>query len=475
VLNFTISADSYLIFDDWDWLKYRFFNDGRYFPWFVTVIVDGLNLNYTKTQTGQLMVYSLSLINIAIGATILFVAVTRCCVLNKQQKVILFLAVIAIFANPFYGDMFQFAECIFPFSFVFPVTVWAALVATDARRSWLLRFAYSFFLSSLAVMCYQPFSLLFPILFTVFWFCNLTNCNAVSKKGIVESCKQYMCGMGAFALSLLTNVIAISLLSPVSESRRFLLSLVDGIVAVIDIKPLLWANTYGLTVPLLFAFVFVISVCFAYKCYLVYRHTKFMIFAFGASVIIIYALIFIFLFVNYWATPRVLTPFPALPSFVVVMAICAAKSCAQMKYVNGLMTISLLCLIVNYYGSTISLGHGFLHSNERDWYEMTRIVHQIEAHEEQYSITITQVAFSHDLNPAFFYSGVTGAFCLNARVLSREWVWQPFLTHLAAREFEEIPFPVEIEGVSMRCKDWDEFLPEEQILFYGNTAFIFFY
>lgn len=117
--------------------------------------------------------------------------------------------------------------------------------------------------------------------------------------------------------------------------------------------------------------------------------------------------------------------------------------------------------------------------NALDKEYVNQVSAKIDAYEQEVGEQITKIAMENDLHPTSGYASVE-RYCApyktmmsSARVIS--WSQVMLIQYVSGRDLERIPMPEDILAEYFEGKDWDSFIPDEQMVFDGDTLYIVTY
>lgn len=112
-------------------------------------------------------------------------------------------------------------------------------------------------------------------------------------------------------------------------------------------------------------------------------------------------------------------------------------------------------------------------TSRRDLAEAEGIVEAIYAHEQTGGETIEQVCVIQDRIPNYYYPDTKKRVMdINLRQIVVEWEQVNILTALSGRTFEHTFVSEEEAAAVVQGRNWNEFIPEEQLVFDGNRLYI---
>jgi hypothetical protein len=174
-----------------------------------------------------------------------------------------------------------------------------------------------------------------------------------------------------------------------------------------------------------------------------------------------------------WAVPRTLVGIA-----FIISALCIVITCT-IKRKNGrvalLIILSIAFLVNVYHVQAMSINQ--FANNRLDQEYAMNVSRAIDEYENSTGETVSKIAFREDSGPMYAYYGnvryIIGD--MNLRAARIGWACVPLINYYAQRDFEFVEMDEEVYDKYFKDKNWDFFVPDEQMIFIGDTLYLAVY
>jgi hypothetical protein len=175
---------------------------------------------------------------------------------------------------------------------------------------------------------------------------------------------------------------------------------------------------------------------------------------------------------NVWMVPRTLIGIAFIISALCIAVIRNTKSGTRRI---ALLTVLSLAFLVNvFHLQAISINQ--YANNRLDQEYALNVALCIEAHERGTGETIRKIAFCFDSQYIMHNGNIRySAGDMNLRAVVYSWADTENINYYAGRDFQETVMDDEIYNNYFKDKNWDFFVPEEQLVFVGDTVYVAVY
>lgn len=429
------------------------------------------------------------LICIALSITILFISLQKKFgPLTKAKLLLLAVAVALVYVNPFVSALALFPEAgaFIGAGFVF-VTL-AAVIA--ARKITFFNALISFGLLSAALGTYQPFIGFFAfITFSLMFAEHRLELNRTTLTRSV-----YFAAI--LAISSVGNIVigkALCKLFGVVQNYRVgdfsLQTIVSNIKYILAQQGSVW-NGMQHSLPqylgMIVAGFFLLSIVL---CFIVLSVKKMRdkqlhfnglignaLLSLGA-----FALCYASVFAPYLLTDNITFPSRAILSLfsVFLLLVVMLLSVSDSKIVHWVASTVLSIFLMFCVLAVTKMGVSQLMVNALDREYAQQVSQQIAAYEVENGNSVTKISMINDAAPMYQYPSVAHycapyySFINSARVVS--WSQVTLIEYVSEHELKRVPMPDDILARYFANKDWVSFVPEEQIVFDGDTLYLVTY
>jgi len=445
---------------------------GRWFNALIVLAMDTLGIHRVLDQQFGFTVF---VIVLAFCATLLVCRVKSLLEPCTTKKIVLFNCIFLIsFVNVFTAELFYFPEATVLYACGILLATIPVFILT---KTWSIRRIFvSCSLLVLSISVYQAFFESFIILSLGIML--IQNDFRFSKAALFKTLKTLLVGISGVIIAVPLSSLVIKLLG-VSKQERFIQ--LDPDILLTNIKNVFYFHRYyffsaGTFSVVLSTICLCILIVLAIQLVMRIREKRFLDFLFIVALLAgSYILVFTphFFGQTFFPAPRTLVPFFSWLSLVIITALSISKK--ELFYsviVSG--CVLFLCLNI-FWIQQIAANQLVLNAMDRQY--AARIIEEIEKYEESSGYTVTRFGYSLDALLTPGYSDYTWLSIYNIGDSARHTSWSmPGLLHfVSGRQFESIPMDKKVFDQYFAGKDWDRFVPEEQMYFIGNTLYLVCY
>lgn len=429
------------------------------------------------------------LICLALSITILFLALEKkLAPLSKVKLLLLAVAVALFYVNPFVSALALFPEAGAFIGAGFLFVTLAAVIAS--KKITVLNALLCFVLLSAALGTYQPFIGLFAFAAFSLLFAEYRlelNRTTLTRSIYIVS----MLAVGS-VVNILFGKALVELFDVVQHYRvgDFSLSVIFS-----NIKPILiqqgsvW-NGMQHSMPkylgliVLAFFLLSIAVCFCVQSIRKLRAKQLRPGGFiGNALLSLGACVFCYacVFAPYLLTDNIFFSTRAILSLFGVFLLFAVMllSVTDSKLLHWAALAGLSILLMFSVFAITKMGVSQLMVNALDREYAQEVTRQIKTYEKETGLSVTKIAMINDAAPTYQYPYVEHycapyySFINSAKFVN--WSQAMLIQYVSGRELERIPMPEDVLAQNFADKDWPSFVPEEQILFEGDTLYLVTY
>ena len=464
------SVDSYSIIYDNSGKQYLM--QGRVVSYILNLILNKFNINTTLNQ--QALTFSLILC-ISLSVTILIDIIYRIWE-NKNFINILAINVLVLisFLNVFLLEWYLYPEITLFLAIGLITTVMGILTLSISDN--LLNSIISFIFILISMEIYQANLGIFIIYSLI--ICFIKNKGDLNKKSIFSSIKILLIG----GITSIINIFILKYLvytgiAPRSDRDPTLnFELIkNNFYGILQDQKNIWINTYDFLPKYVLTIYFMaIVILIIYSIKKKNLNKKTFIYLVCIS-IISYLIIFVpHLFTNdLWIAQRTIISFFILLTFGGLVALFFNNNDVNKNLV--LIIVSVFFLIINYiYIQSIASNH--IASNKIDQQFSVIINNEIEKYEKENNIKINNIAAQNDIEPTYHYKNIK--YCIydtNVRAFVTPWANVNMINYYSNNNYNKVEMDSEIYNQYFKSKNWDEFIPEEQMVFKGDTLYLIIY
>lgn len=165
-----------------------------------------------------------------------------------------------------------------------------------------------------------------------------------------------------------------------------------------------------------------------------------------------------------WLTPRTITGVFCLIGFIFLTI---AHWCQEALFQKILAPLGICFVCLNIFQIQV-IGINHYKSNQLDKEYALLIQEEIENYEQSTGITITKIAPIQDMSPLQGYPGIRySLYDVNMRAYFVSWANVEALNYYTGESYEKIPW----SNSEVPFSNWDSFVPEEQLIFNGDTLY----
>lgn len=100
----------------------------------------------------------------------------------------------------------------------------------------------------------------------------------------------------------------------------------------------------------------------------------------------------------------------------------------------------------------------------------------IQRYSDETGIIIHSIAMRLDSNPSWSYDGIKYvSYDINVKNMVRSWAYIPLINRINNTNYQFVDMNEEVWNTFFAGKDWNEFLPDEQIIFQNDIAYLAVY
>ena len=197
----------------------------------------------------------------------------------------------------------------------------------------------------------------------------------------------------------------------------------------------------------------------------------------AAWVLSVLCICYTFVYIPHFAANHMNVAPRSIVGLFLVLSMCFVL--AILMGTKWIRVLSIACvagiLTVSYVHISQTIDDHLL-TSQRDMNEAEKIVSAIDAHEQAGGELIEEVCVVQDTMPNYYYSDIQKCIMdINLRQMHIEWEQVNIIMALSGRTFEHV-FASKGESDSIvQGRNWDEFVPEEQLVFEGNRLYIITY
>lgn len=467
-LNMHFSLDSYAVYFDMD--APNQLRQSRFMNYIFIRLFELMGINTCRSQVLLTFIFMLmSALSASIITNILDKSFNG---LSIKKYIAVDFAVLITFVNVFILEWYLYPEItlFYGLSLVFSVLALLILYKNTGFLSCLIS-GVCVFISLNFYQASMPLFVVYGLMIVA-----VKNKLTINYKSFKETVSVILVGGVSSVFMLIVQKIAISVGITGGGDRDAKLGLeivLSNCIQVIKLQKKVWEGFEFLPSWLLPVFALVAFITFIY-------------FSRGKLKINNYVYYFVLLMISYiiifaphfvtetiWLVPRTIIAIGAFFSAMVVCVIFVVDN----RAVRYSIIISVVFLIMNGIQiKKVALNH--LKSNSLDEEYSIIIQNEIEKYETINNIKIKNIAAVNDISPKYNYEGIEYAppsSDTNIRAFVVPWAQVNIINYYNNTDYKQVEMNEEIYGKFFADKDWDSFIPEEQMVFDGDTLNIAYY
>lgn len=475
MLDIHFSADTFDILSTFDNNVDVHLRDGRFITALLYKLLAVAGINVAKSQS--LFVFLFMLTAAALAAYL------ACRILRTVEREDVFAllgtnaAMLLLFHNAFLAEWYIFGECMLMYAVSIACAVWSVLayrrLASAGGAEAVRHIAVSFLALTLSLGTYQVSVGIYVGLLLTFVFIEKAD---IRKKLLLAagglSLGAFACVINLFIVKLLTWT---HVMPPTDRGAATDISTVLGnIRSLIAKQPEIWRG-YGIfpayILPVFFLAAAGLFLFFAIRRRIP-RSTVLLAIVFSLC---IYAGSFIphLVAADFWVSHRTLVPLFAVFSFWIVALFSSETQCLPEQRIAASLAVVFL------FGNGLLMKDIFsnhLAMEELDTAYAKAIGNYIADHSGKTGDAISHIALAWDEEPTWSYDGIDYvSYDLNTRNVLRSWSNVPLINYANHTKYQKAEMDPDVWEEFFAGKNWDVFLPEEQIVFRNHTAYIAIY
>lgn len=475
MLNQHFSADTFDILFTSDNNVDVHLRDGRFITALLYKLLAAAGINAAKSQS--LFVFLFMLTAAALAAHL------SCRILRTIEREDVFAlvgtnaAMLLLFHNAFLAEWYIFGECMLMYAVSISCAVWSVLAyrrLVFARGGEAVRhIAVSFLALTLSLGTYQVSIGIYVGLLLIFVF--------IEKADIRKKLLLAAGGLSLGAFACVINLLIVKLLTwthimpPTERGAALDISVIlSNLRSLIAKQPEIWRG-YGVfpayMLPVFFLAAAGLFLFFAIRRRIP-RSAVWLAIVFSLC---IYAGSFIphLVAAEFWVSHRTLIPLFAVFSFWIIALFSSEAQCLPEQRIAA--SLAVVFLFANgLLMKDISSNH--LAMEEQDTAYAKAINNYIADYSEKNGDKITHVALAWDEQVTWSYDGIDYvSYDLNTRNILQSWTNVPLINYANHTDYQKADMDPDVWEEFFAGKNWDFFLPEEQIVFRNHTAYIAIY
>ena len=449
--------------------------NGRFVTALISKLLAAVGINVARSQSALVLLFMLTVAALA--------AHLSCRILRTIEREDVFAlvgtnaAMLLLFHNAFLAEWYIFGECMLMYAVSISCAVWSVLAyrrLVFARGGEAVRhIAVSFLALTLFLGTYQVSIGIYVGLLLIFVF--------IEKADIRKKLLLAAGGLSLGAFACVINLLIVKLLTwthimPPTERGAALdiFVILSNLRSLIAKQPEIWRG-YGVfpayMLPVFFLAAAGLFLFFAIRRRIP-RSAVWLAIVFSLC---IYAGSFIphLVAAEFWVSHRTLVPLFAVFSFWIIAFFSVEPiSLPERRIAASLALVFLL-------GNSLLMEDIFsnhLAMEKQDTAYAKAINNYIADYSEKNGDKITHVALAWDEQVTWSYDGIDYvSYDLNTRNILRSWSNVPLINYANHTDYQKADMDPDVWEEFFAGKNWDFFLPEEQIVFRNHTAYIVIY
>lgn len=476
MLNIHFSPDTYDIWTTSDNNVDVHLRDGRFITAALYQLLAILGANVAKCQSIFTVIF---IITISFVVTTLTYAAKQYLKDNDYGKIIgVDAAFLLIFHNAFIAEWYLFPESLLMYSVCMlgmagAVLLYIRTIECKSIRDIAINICGCFVLLIIALGTYQVSIGMYISLLFIFIFIN--DKLEVNKKIVYA-------GIGLFigTINCVLNIVIVKLLTVLHVMQPTPRGAALNITAILNnIKSIIASQGKILCGHNLFkpyTLIAYFGILLIVTCITTYRQKvewkKIVIAIVFTLCIYIGSYIPHFVSSDFWLSQRTLVPMFGVYSFLIIAIVSIEKKKSIQYFVTMVAVIFVL-------DNSVLMNDIFSNHLSMDNFDVAyakEINHYIEKYTEETGLEVNFLSIARDENPTWSYEGIKYVtYDINVKNILRSWSNIGLIntannTNYSAKEMDDKIWQEYFEG-----KDWNQFEPEEQIVFDGDTAYIVIY
>ncbi len=475
MLNLHFSPDTHGMWNMTDNDVSSHLRNGRFITALISKLLAAVGINVARSQSVLVLLFLLT------AAALAALLACRAVQIIGREDVLALAgtdaAMLLLFHNAFLAEWYIFGECMLMYAVSIACAVWSVLAyrrVASAKKAEILRHITASFLAlTLSLGTYQVSIGIYVGLLLLFVFIEKAD---VRKKLLLAGGGLALGALGCAANLFIVKLLTWTHLMPPTErgAALDLSTILSNIRALIAKQPEIW-HGYGIFPAYLLPVFFLCAAgLFLYAAIRrrVPRSTVLLAVVFSLC---IYAGSFIphLVAADFWVSHRTLVPLFAVFSFWIIALFSVEPiSLPERRIAASLALVFLL-------GNSLLMEDIFsnhLAMDDLDTAYAEAINNYIADYSEKSGDKITHVALAWDEHATWSYDGIDYvSYDLNTRNILRSWSNVPLINYANHTDYQKADMDPDVWEEFFAGKDWDHFLPEEQIVFRNHTAYIAIY
>lgn len=175
---------------------------------------------------------------------------------------------------------------------------------------------------------------------------------------------------------------------------------------------------------------------------------------------------------DYWLSQRTLVPIFGVFAFLAIAG-AVQEGTPRVRRLSMIVMVSFLLInslvMENIFANRLAV-------DDMDTSYAKAINSYIQRYAAETGVEIHSIATQLDENPTWSYDGIKYvSYDINVKNMVRSWAYIPLINTATDSTYQACDMNVEIWNEYFAGKDWDQFLPEEQIVFQDDVAYIAIY
>lgn len=449
--------------------------NGRFVTTLISKLLAAVGINVARSQSALVLLFMLTVAALA--------AHLSCRILRTIEREDVFAlvgtnaAMLLLFHNAFLAEWYIFGECMLMYAVSISCAVWSVLAyrrLVFARGGEAVRhIAVSFLALTLSLGTYQVSIGIYVGLLLIFVF--------IEKADIRKKLLLAAGGLSLGAFACVINLLIVKLLTwthimpPTERGAALDISVIlSNLRSLIAKQPEIWRG-YGVfpayMLPVFFLAAAGLFLFFAIRRRIP-RSAVWLAIVFSLC---IYAGSFIphLVAAEFWVSHRTLIPLFAVFSFWIIALFSSEAQCLPEQRIAASLAVVFLfangLLMKDIFSNHLAM-------EEQDTAYAKAINNYIADYSEKNGDKITYVALAWDEQVTWSYDGIDYvSYDLNTRNILRSWTNVPLINYANHTDYQKADMDPDVWEEFFAGKNWDSFLPEEQIVFRNHTAYIAIY
>ena len=467
------SADTYDIFVTHDNNVDVHLRDGRFITAICYWILAKIGINVARQQTVFVLIF-------IVLTAFLITFLTRYVLLHskrKEWKILLVtdMSFTLLFCNVFIGEWYLWPEVMLMYAIALCTAIFSAInmfEAFDSKHINFIKMLKALLLLFISLGSYQVtisiYIVLLMILLLVKEKFNLSKYFIKSSfYGLLAG--ELSCFINLFTVKLIT---IIGIMKPTTRGTSFSVAdILYNLKEILRVQVSIWKNADRLLPDYLFVIFFlVLAIILFFSC-----QNKLKQFIFICIILVIeYLAVFIphYVSANIWIKPRTLVGIFGIFTTILLAIIYQTKNFKIYTMLSILGFMFIATNIFNVWG----IAYNHLKMDKLDVQYAQNIQKFIEEYEKEKNIKIENLALCLDEQPTWSYPGVNYvSYDINVKNILRDWAFVPLMNARNNKNYKKTDMSEEIYNKYFKTRNWDNFEPDDQIIFSGNTAYVCIY